>query len=540
MCTQLPDAATVSDDGKTAIFSALLGLHDVAKFENDAPQAQRCLGSARSYANTARLQLRLANAEGTTALERGDPAQADLAFERGLTIADHAHMPPTHENRSVAYLGRARAALLTNRPAQARDFAANALTLGASRGDLKQVTESLLSMARSFRAEKATAQAASILRVAADLIEQVPIDDLDAEQRATWLATQHVAFEELTTLLAEEAGNDESRAWQAFEVSERGHARSLRYAISQATDTRATSSTEPASVRYRDLMRRITELAHTAQAASQAISLDALANQYILGVTDTARDLGYDTLLVTEADGARALRRITDSRMVDGVVLMNIAQEDPRLPILRAAPQPGALVGLPGDCSGLDVFDLDFEEAGRVMVDHLHRLGHRELILVSQPEHVVERGGAYVWRLRDAALERARQLGITLHAVYGESRQPAVGRLLNGLLDAHPSATGLLINNEAAAAALPSVTYQRGLRVPEDLSVIGRYSAEFAATFSLPYSFIESAPDRLGSMAVRQLVRRVESPAARNDPFVVRFISPEFVSLESTAPPRPR
>ncbi|MER6575845.1 LacI family DNA-binding transcriptional regulator [Nonomuraea sp. NPDC001023] len=327
--------------------------------------------------------------------------------------------------------------------------------------------------------------------------------------------------------------------------------------VSRSTASYALSGKRPISDEVRQRVLAAAEaLAYTPNAGARALAtsqtkvLGLLAQfhedefapammQYILGVTDTARDQGYDTLLVTEADGARALRRITDSRMVDGVVLMNIAQEDARLPILRAAPQPGALVGLPGDCSGLDVFDLDFEEAGRVMVDHLHRLGHRELILVSQPEHVVERGGAYVWRLRDAALERARLLGVTLHAVYGESRQPAVGRLLNNLLDAHPAATGLLINNEAVAAALPSVTHQRGLRVPEDLSVIGRYSAEFAATFSLPYSFIESAPDRLGSMAVRQLVRRVESSAARREPFVVRFISPELVSLASTAPPRP-
>ncbi|WP_422771310.1 LacI family DNA-binding transcriptional regulator [Plantactinospora sp. WMMC1484] len=260
--------------------------------------------------------------------------------------------------------------------------------------------------------------------------------------------------------------------------------------------------------------------------------------QYIMGVADTARVLGYDTLLVTEADGPRALGRITNSRMVDGVVLLNIAEDDERLPILRTATQPGASVGLPADCTGLDVFDLDFEEAGRVMVDHLHRLGHRELILVSQPEHVVQRGGAYVWRLRDAALERARERDVTLHAFYGESRQPAVGRLLHALLDTYPSATGLLLNNEAAAAALPSVAYARGLRVPEDLSVIGRYSDEFAATFSLPYSFIESAPDRLGGMAVRQLVRRIESPKARDEPYVVRFISPELVSRGSTSAPR--
>jgi DNA-binding LacI/PurR family transcriptional regulator len=260
--------------------------------------------------------------------------------------------------------------------------------------------------------------------------------------------------------------------------------------------------------------------------------------QYITGVSDTARELGYDILLVTEADGARALRRITDSRMVDGVVLLNVAHDDVRLPVLRAAPQPGALVGLPADCSGLDVFDLDFEEAGRLMVEHMHRLGHRELVLVSQPEHVARRGGAYVWRLRDAALEQARVRGIRLHAVFGESRQPEVGAMLHALLDARPEATGILLNNEAAAAALPSVLHARGLTVPDDLSVVGRYSDEFARTFSLPYSSIESAPDRLGNMAVRQLVRRIGSAERRNEPYVVRFLSPVFADRSSTAAPR--
>lgn len=260
--------------------------------------------------------------------------------------------------------------------------------------------------------------------------------------------------------------------------------------------------------------------------------------QYMLGVSNTARELGYDILLSTEADGRNALRRMTDSRMVDGIVLLNVAEHDDRLPILREAPQPGALVGLPADCRGVDVFDLDFEDAGRLMVDHLHRLGHRELVLVSQPEHVVERGGAYVWRLQNAAIEAARTRGVTLHAEFGSSHQPEVGHDLHGLLDAYPHATGLLINNEAAAAALPTVLHERKLTAPADLSVVGRYSDEFARTFSLPYSSIESAPDRLGRMAVRELVRRIEGQAGADEPHVVRFVSPELVDRGSTAAPR--
>jgi DNA-binding LacI/PurR family transcriptional regulator len=259
--------------------------------------------------------------------------------------------------------------------------------------------------------------------------------------------------------------------------------------------------------------------------------------QYILGVTNEARELGYDTLLVSEEDGVHALERLASSRMVDGFVLLNVAENDDRLGVLRHAAQPGALVGLPEQTSGVDVFDLDFVGTGRLMIDHMHELGHRELILVSQPQHVVERGGAYVWRLANAALERAAQLGIDLHAYFGSSTQPSIGEDLNRFLDAHPDATGLLLNNEAAAAALPSVLAARGLRVPEDVSVIGRYSDDFARTFSLPFSSIDSAADELGRAAVQQLVARIEGRIPERARNVVHLISPEILDRRSTAAP---
>ncbi len=256
--------------------------------------------------------------------------------------------------------------------------------------------------------------------------------------------------------------------------------------------------------------------------------------QYILGVTDRARELGYDTLMVTEEDGERALKRISDSRMVDGFVLLNVAENDSRLDSLRSAPQPGALVGLPSDPAGLDVFDLDFGAAGRLMVDRLYSAGHREMILMSQPQHVVERGGAYVWRLANAAKARAEELGATVHAYFGAAQQPQIGADLHAALDAHPGATGLLLNNEAAAAALPSVLQARGLRAPDDISVIGRYSDDFARTFSLPYSAVDSAATELGRRAVEQLVRHIETDAADH---IVELVPPVITDRGSVGAP---
>lgn len=259
--------------------------------------------------------------------------------------------------------------------------------------------------------------------------------------------------------------------------------------------------------------------------------------QYIQGISNRARELGYDTLLVSEADGPEALRRLSTTRMVDGFVLLNVGEADERLDVLRQAAQPGALVGLPADPEGLDVFDLDFPASGRLMVEHLHEAGHREAIVVSQSEDVVHRGGAYVWRFANAARERAAELGMQLHHHYGASLQPEIGTDLHRFLDLHPGATGLLLNNEAAAAALPSVLREREMTSPDDLSVIGRFSDEFARTFSLRYSAVDSAAMTLGRKAVESLVARIQGgPDAR--PHAVSLLPPVIDDRGSVAAPR--
>jgi DNA-binding LacI/PurR family transcriptional regulator len=230
--------------------------------------------------------------------------------------------------------------------------------------------------------------------------------------------------------------------------------------------------------------------------------------QYVLPISDAAREAGYDILMVTEADGPHAVERILSSGMVDGVVLLNVAHEDPRLPVLRRMRQPGSMVGLPRNTEGFDVFDLDFAESGRILVDHLAERGHREIILISPREHVFERGGAYAWRFRDAALQRAASYGIRVRSYYGETQQPAVNRQLNEILDARDE-TAMVVHNDAVVAALPSALYSRGLRVPEDLSVVGMFSEDFGRLFSLPYTAVETSPNKLGRLAVQALVERM-------------------------------
>jgi len=255
--------------------------------------------------------------------------------------------------------------------------------------------------------------------------------------------------------------------------------------------------------------------------------------QYVLPISDAAREAGYDILMATETDGPQALRRIASSEMVDGIILLNVAHNDARIPVLRQARQPGSTVGLPSNTDGVDVFDLDFEESARMLVEHLRERGHRSIILITPQQHVFERGGAYAWRFRDAALERASRYGIQMFSYAGETRQPAVNRQLNEILDARTEATAMIVHNDAAIAALPSVLHDRGIGVPDDLSVVGIFSEEFGRLFSLPYTAVETSPDELGRSAVQALVRRMVDPAAAGD-YAVRFVEPRITDRGST------
>ena len=255
--------------------------------------------------------------------------------------------------------------------------------------------------------------------------------------------------------------------------------------------------------------------------------------QYILAVSTAARESGYDILMVTDSNGPGAVERITSSNMVDGVVLLDVTHEDPRLDTLRAARQPGALVGLPRNTEELDVFDLDFGESARILVDHLYGLGHQQVILVSPPRHVFERGGAYGWRFRDAAVERAARYGMQIYPYYGESQQPGISRSLNAILDARPQATALIVHNDASIAVLPAVLHERGVEVPRDLSVVSLYSQDFGRSFLLPYTAVETSPDKLGREAVQHLVRRMRN--SDDSPAVAKFIEPVLTIRGSTA-----
>jgi CHAT domain-containing protein/tetratricopeptide (TPR) repeat protein len=263
-CAQPLDPAPLTRETKTIVFSSVLSLGNAAMLTGDRDELWRCLDAAQLYSPDSRNQVRLANARGSAFLERNDPKDARAAFTRALHIADDADLPAAYEYRRSAQIGLVKSMLLSGRAADSLAPAFQTLSISTGRGDIESTITSLRLIAAGYRGSGQATRAAHVLQVAADLIEAVPIDELNGEQRATFLASQHTVFSELTDLFASQSGSADSTAWLAFEASERGRARSLRYALNQETRDASSPMAAPPTTKYQRLLGEVVGVsAHT-------------------------------------------------------------------------------------------------------------------------------------------------------------------------------------------------------------------------------------------------------------------------------------
>lgn len=302
--------------------------------------------------------------------------------------------------------------------------------------------------------------------------------------------------------------------------------------VSRSTVSHALSGKRPISEATRlRVAEAISHLNYTANAGARALatrrsSIMALivpftpeefapaTMQYVLVIAETARSLGYDVLMVTEEEGAAGITRVTASDLVDGVILLDVKRTDDRLAALTAARQPGVLVGMPEGDAPFDAVDLDFAGAGAALVQHLWDQGHRDVIFLTLPDRIFEMDLGYAWRFRDAVTDTAEELGMTLRIVVGDAEPARRAAAFAEAVDAHPTATALLVHNDGALADLQQLLRERELEVPRDLAVVSLYPEQFGRMFALPYTAIETSASAVAAAAVRLLARRIEEPDA--------------------------
>ncbi|MDE1668445.1 LacI family DNA-binding transcriptional regulator [Nocardia gipuzkoensis] len=253
------------------------------------------------------------------------------------------------------------------------------------------------------------------------------------------------------------------------------------------------------------------------------------------GMDAAAQESGLELILNTGRRSAARERTALESLLSfrpGGVILLS-----PILPAaaIREASQqaPLVLVSRTSTVAGIDTVNDDGEAGAALAVDHLISLGHRRIV------HL-DGGGAFTAAPRRKGYRAAMQRhGLEPMVVASEhtdsAGMAAVRRLLN-LFSRDNFPTALVCGNDFNAVGAMSALEEAGLRVPEDVSVVGYDNTSLAALRHVALTTIDQPRTQMGRLAIEALTERLRD--GRTAP-VRRRVEPSLIVRSTTAALRP-
>lgn len=260
-----------------------------------------------------------------------------------------------------------------------------------------------------------------------------------------------------------------------------------------------------------------------------------VALQFVHGVVQAARSFGYDVLLVSGDEAFSSVERLERGRQVDGFVVLDVEEDDPRVTALRRSGAACCLVGVPHGTVDLDCVDLDWENAGCRLLGALADEGHRDVALIGAPSIAHDLGMTYAARFREgvAAAASRRQVSVVEVASASDFFQTAAAT--RRLLESEPAITGIVVQHEASVAPVFAALRAMGADVPRDYSVVAIAIDRLGPNFAPPTAGVINSSSEVTRAAVSMLIERLEQPslAARTI-----LVDPEYMDLPTVASPR--
>jgi DNA-binding LacI/PurR family transcriptional regulator len=223
-------------------------------------------------------------------------------------------------------------------------------------------------------------------------------------------------------------------------------------------------------------------------------------------------------------------------RRVDGMIFIASEVTDLRSDhahYQRLLDEGAKLVFVNGGSPALHVTSVGVDEraAGRLAAEHLLSLGHALVGFAAGPEFTLptrEKRAGYEAALLEAGLEP--EDGLVAHAAFtvAGGREAAYR-----LLTAKPRPTGVICSNDLVAIGVLQEAAALGLRVPEELSIVGFDG--IAAAWTQPHlTTVEQPIDKIAETALDALRGLIEQPDVELPSFVFR---PRLRRGGTSAPP---
>lgn len=235
------------------------------------------------------------------------------------------------------------------------------------------------------------------------------------------------------------------------------------------------------------------------------------------GVEQVIREAGLDLLVYHVGDTEMRQRYFSSGllrKRVDGVILVTLALTDPEVGALRALDVPVCMVG--AEVEGFSSVTINDVESASVAVRHLVNLGHERIGIISgdptEPMHFtvpLKRRAGYQAALQAAGLTVAPELEAHGPFTVGGGEEATVE-----LLGRRHLPTAIFAESDEMAFGALRALKRVGLRVPEDMSVIGFDDHPMAEYFEL--TTMAQDVRAQGHDIAQQLVSSVLAPQEAN------------------------
>ncbi|TMR22174.1 LacI family transcriptional regulator [Nonomuraea turkmeniaca] len=280
---------------------------------------------------------------------------------------------------------------------------------------------------------------------------------------------------------------------------------------------------------------------HLRVGRSRTVGLVVLdvSNPFFVDVAQGAEALAedHDTMVVlcnSAGDPGRERRHLDqlEQQRVMGILITPVETETPWLEELIARGTPVVLVDRPA--TGLQCsVAVDDRLGGQIAGAHLVERGHRRIMFVGGPpsiKQVADRhaGLSSAVAAADGAVELLTATAPTLTVAEGRAIGERVAALPPG-----KRPTAAFCANDMMALGFLQAMATHGLRVPEDLAIIGYDDIDFAAAAAVPLSSVRQPRELLGRTAIDLLLEEVAEPEQHRHRQVI--FQPDLVVRESSA-----
>jgi len=259
---------------------------------------------------------------------------------------------------------------------------------------------------------------------------------------------------------------------------------------------------------------------------------DAYGAMVISGIELHLRQHGFFFLTAAHRHDAALLESYSQlllQRGVEGFITVDTSVRQP-------PPLPTVAVAGHQRVKGVTNLVLDHRMAAHLALKHLEELGHERIAIMRGPASSSD--SDVRWR---AILEASDELGLTIRPelvvrLEGDAASPDLGYpSAKQLLSRAGAFTALFGYNDYTAIGAVRAIQEAGLRVPEDISVVGFDDIQAAAYCNPTLTTVRQPLRKMGELAARTLLERIEGAAAATGEIAVE---PEFVVRRSTGPAR--